>query len=491
MTQRLAAGAWPAAWPVALAGAFASAWPVSLYAGMPWLLPALVVALVGAVLIWRRPAFGVAATLALLPFIQAGGGGLDAGTGKPLKPLIGALIVGTAALAAARGGRPVAPRQLWLALAAAVFAMATLASALVSSDPGAARSAAVYLVLGLLLCFAAARLARERADVNVILLGAVTGLLVASLEGVAQRLTGSGGTYGFYSGTEFVTRAEASFGHPSLFAAYLMLSIPVAAAVVTARAAPRGLRVLAAVAVTVAVPALFFTYTRGAILGLTAGSLLWLGVVRPKLAATGLVVALMAAAAVVPSALGDRFSTYRNTQSDAALLLRSGAWDGALGIFSERPLLGTGLGTFPRAYSGIPFDVLTPARRPLFYRQLRDDAQPWHAHNVYLTVLAEGGVVAFTAFALFALAIVLMLLRGARVADPLGRVLCVGVGCSVLAWAAHGVVDFDSFWVSLPLFAFIGVAAAQADGPLAGRRARPGSAGPARRGAAGSAAQPG
>ena len=484
MTPRVAggpsSGAWAAVWPVAVAGAIAGAWPVTLYLGLPWLLPAAAAAGGVGVLMWARPAYGAAATMFLLPFLQADAGDLGLGVGKPFKPLIGALIVGTAILAAFRGGPAVRTRHPWLPLAALGFAAAMLASAALGTDPRAAAAATVYLVLGLLLMFAAARLTGDPADRDLILVGAMAGVLVAGFHGLVQHFANTGGAYGFYSGSEWVIRAQGEFGHPSLFAAYLMISIPVAAALAVTRETPRGLRALAGGALAVAAPALFFSYTRGAILGLVVGSLVWLMLVRPRVAAGGLVLALVLAAIAIPSALGDRFSTYRNNQSDAALLLRTGAWEGALAIFTSHPVLGTGMSDFPRAYAGIPDDVLPAARTPLFYDQLRTDAQPWHAHNVYLTVLAEGGLIGFMAFALFAAAVVATILRATRVRDPVAATVCVGVGCAVLAWATHGLVDFDTYWVSLPLFAFIGIATAQAARhERQERRASPGLAGQA------------
>lgn len=482
MTPRLAGTSWPrtwaATWPVALAGLFAGAWPITLYLGLPWLLPAAVVAGGVGALVWARPAYGVAVTLFLLPLLQADAGDLGAGTGKPFKPLVAALILATAGLAAVRGGTALRSRQPWLPLAAIGFASAMLASAVLGTNPRAAAAGAVYLVLGLLLLFAAARLAGDPADRDLILAGAMAGLVLAGLHGVIQHFASTGGDYGFYSGGTWVVRAQGAFGHPSLFAAYLMLSIPIAAALAATRDTPRGLRLLGGAALATAAPALFFTYTRGAILGLVLGSLLWLALVRPRLAAGGFAVALVVAAIAAPSALGDRFSTYRNTQSDAALLLRTGAWTGAVEIFSQHPVLGAGMADFPRAYAAIPDDRLPAARTPLFYDQLRTDAQPWHAHNVYLTVLAEGGIIGFMAFALFAAAIVATVLRATRVRDPAAATVSVGVGCAILAWAVHGLVDFDAYWVSLPLFAFIGLATAQVaqDEPPA-RRA---SAAPAR-----------
>ncbi len=455
--------AWPATWPVVLAAAIAGAWPVTAYAGVAWLLPSAVVVAAVAALIWRRPAYGVAVTLALLPLLQVElSRDLLPGLDNPLKPIIGGLIVATVIAATVRGHGPgLAPSVLLLMLAAVAFATTTLASALVSTDPGAAPSGSVYLVVALLLFFATTQVAGTREDLTVILAGAVSGLLLAGAEGLAQHFAATGGKYGFWSGADFVTRVQGSFGHPSLYATYLMLSIPVAAALAMAASAPRRLRTLSAGAVAAALPALYFTYTRGAIVALGIGALLWLAIVRPRLAAGGAVLAVLVGIAVAPSALGDRFSTYRNTSSDAALLLRTGAWNGALAIFSEHPVAGVGVGSFPRAYAAIPDDLTPAAQTPLFYDQLREDAQPWHAHNVYLTVLAEVGILGLLAFSLLVTAIMLTVLRATRVGDPVGRVVCVGIGCSAVAWAVHGLVDYDSYWVSLPMFAFIGIAAAQ------------------------------
>ncbi|MEP6618263.1 MAG: O-antigen ligase family protein [bacterium] len=163
------------------------------------------------------------------------------------------------------------------------------------------------------------------------------------------------------------------------------------------------------------------TASRGALIALVAtGAILGWKYVRRITVTHVLVMAAMVTlvAVVAPQRVWDRFATLKTaTSSDAELfdpdeydqqrradqgssVQRLAIWDVALGIISENPVLGVGLGTYPRAHQVM-------ARRQGYSpiaRGLRD------THSTYLNVMAEVGIPGFCIF----MGMIVVTLKNAR-----------------------------------------------------------------------------
>jgi O-antigen ligase len=110
----------------------------------------------------------------------------------------------------------------------------------------------------------------------------------------------------------------------------------------------------------------------------------------------GLVVVGLGQINVVPDVIAQRFATVgdyfgfedvrgvRANDDNFALVERRAHWQAALSMFEAAPWLGVGFGNYAAAY-------------PQFSLPKWDDALG-HAHNYYLNVLAETGVIGFVAF---------------------------------------------------------------------------------------------
>jgi O-antigen ligase len=150
------------------------------------------------------------------------------------------------------------------------------------------------------------------------------------------------------------------------------------------------LRYLGAGIAVLASAALLLTYVRGAWLGVLAGLILLILFGGRKLAWTGL--ALIVAIWVPSVALTGRGHSQvvaralgiinPEIHQSRIFLLKSAVW-----IFTEHPVLGTGMNTFPLVYPHyrLPGDV-----NPV-------DARP-NAHNIVLNTAAEGGLVGLVVF---------------------------------------------------------------------------------------------
>jgi tetratricopeptide (TPR) repeat protein len=167
------------------------------------------------------------------------------------------------------------------------------------------------------------------------------------------------------------------------------------------------------------------------------------------------VVAALAGAAGVAAAVGNPFAWVASQvrggecENDPGRLTdlcannRLAWWDEALEIAADRPLGGSGAGTYAIAR-----------------RRVRDDAtsgsQP---HSVPLQLLADTGVVGLALGLLVVAAGAVGVRRGIRLADGPERAPAVAVTCLVLAFCVHAVVDYDLDFlaVSGPVLAALGV----------------------------------
>ncbi len=215
-------------------------------------------------------------------------------------------------------------------------------------------------------------------------------------------------------------RAYGHFAQPNPFAGYLGLSLPLAYALalealdvwrlkvwteqtgirrMVAQGAPYA--IFASFAVMSA--AMAMSWSRGGWVGLAA-ALVVVTVLRSRRAwigaiAVGLLVAyllLIGGAQYLPATLGQRvvdFVPYLGgvdvtavevTDANWAVIERMAHWQAALGMFSDHPWLGVGIGNYPVAYSQY---ALGRWRDPL-----------GHAHNYYLNIAAEAGLIGLSAY---------------------------------------------------------------------------------------------
>lgn len=195
--------------------------------------------------------------------------------------------------------------------------------------------------------------------------------------------------------------------------------------------------------------ALVLSFSRGAWLGAAAAAgtmvVFWprrrlLGLTL-GVAALGLVVGLLRAGAL-PASVAARFDAIgevtqvfsardvRGEQIEEAnfsLLERIAHWQAAVAMADANPWLGVGLGNWDAAY---PDFSLINWRAPL-----------GHAHNIYLNVLAETGLVGLLAYAAMWIAIVWVTLRALRDSRGWRRGLAVGLLGVWVHLAVHQLVD--------------------------------------------------
>jgi O-antigen ligase len=430
-------------------------WPLSAYTLNPAVFPVLLggAALVAVAVV--RPDFGLAAALALAPLtnFELHSGGTFAKPFHIVLPMIAFAILGYGAIL----GRGVRIRSVWAAPAAVgVFVVVALVSAMHALQPSHSVTKLFLLISAVTLFFAVLQVATDARRLKVIVGGAILGLLIAAAQGLEQRYAGLPGAIGFVTNGRFVARVQGSFGHPNDYGGYLAFMLPLAAGVAFSRAFSGRLRMLALFATVAALPALAFSYARGAMLALAVASLLWLAFARPRLAIVAAAAAGILLFAFAPSALRDRFDPKAGQQD---VPVRADIWGSAVDIYSAHPVLGVGVGNFPVAYAALPSTLANASQRRLLNQH--GLLIPPHAQNLYLNVLAEGGILGVAALTLLALAIVRTVAAGVRARAPDARLVAGALGASFVTVALHSILDVTLLSeLAFPFFGLLAVCVA-------------------------------
>lgn len=434
--------------PVAAGVAAGVLWPLSAYALSPFVFPFAVVLVLAGLLIMRRPEYGIAATMALSPFTNG-----VVGSSKPFHILLPLLCFGLFGYAMLLSRERPAERVGGVKATLLIFVAVGVASSILALEPSESLTKLFILLSAAALLLATLRICTDRARLLVVAGGALAALIVCGGQGVFEYLAGEHGQFGIVQNGQVIGRIQGSFGHPNQYAGYLAMLLPLAVAVLLTRRAPLLLRWLAATGIALGVPALVWSYSRGALAAVVIGPVIWLIVVRPRIAIlAGLLLALVVFL-LAPGAVRQRFQS----TSGGEVEIRSDIWSAAADIYTEHPILGVGINNFSVAYAKLPVVPANATQRRLL--QGDELLVPPHAQNLYLNVLAEEGLLGLISFLLFAGAAVRRALVGSRSDDPLTRSICLGIGSGMAALAVHSLLDVGFYGeVAFPLFGLIALA---------------------------------
>jgi probable O-glycosylation ligase (exosortase A-associated) len=141
----------------------------------------------------------------------------------------------------------------------------------------------------------------------------------------------------------------------------------------------RRVRKLFAILFVITIPVIFFTYSRGALVGLiTVGTLMFLRLRQRALLVPVIAVAVMIAVIAAPPAWKDRMDPTRDDAVDLSAKGRLNAWQYARNLAADYPITGGGFATF------------TPE---LYSRYAPPGSAIIGPHSVYFGLLAEHGYV--------------------------------------------------------------------------------------------------
>ena len=300
-----------------------------------------------------------------------------------------------------------------------------ITSQLWATSVAAARSHSFRLLQGVLLVFVVYSVVRERRHITWVVWAFMVGAFVTALFGI----TGGSSAESFDEDTG-TARIVGTIGDPNQLAATLIPALWLALFGLTSIAKPVVRWLLAIFSLTFVVT-LILTESRGGIVGLGAtfvAAVVFAGRMRARMIAVIFGVIAVAAVYLTLVAPPQAFSRLTSFTAEGGGG-RTDLWQIAIDMFHDRPLLGIGSGNFTAveplyATKGIPIaQVRHVVDRPLV------------AHNMYLQMLAELGLVGFGAFLAVLTAAAWLLFRAAQIyerlrdvrTEMLSRGLLVGI----------------------------------------------------------------
>lgn len=273
--------------------------------------------------------------------------------------------------------------QPFVAYAAVALATWALISAVWAEASGEAISTSIRLVQGGVLLFIATSALRSVRDLRILLGAYIAGAAATAVAGLA------GGTSAETAETlDDVSRLSGSIGDPNELAALLVPAIVFAGFMLAVTRGALGRTLLVGAFLLCAV-ALFLTQSRGGIIALGVAFLatgLLAGPVRAKALTMLLAVAGFGVVWFTFVAPPEALSRITNFSAGGGTG-RTDLWSIALAIFGDHKLLGVGTGNFKLVEPRYALGDVDLARVDLILDT------PKVAHNTYLHVLAELGLV--------------------------------------------------------------------------------------------------
>lgn len=316
-------------------------------------------------------------------------------------------------------------------LAITVFGAITILGGIVSPDPsGSIKPALIYTVF-ILAYFLVANLIRTRQWLNRCLWGMTLSLFAVSAYGIMQYVFGFGAVT--WQDTSMFSdisgRVFSTFENPNVLAEYLIMLIPLAIALVfdSSKHSAKG---VALVTLAASVLCLVFTWSRGAWLGFIFGVLVFLLIYSKKILA-----ALFALTAlipflpfVLPDSVINRFSSIGNI-ADSSTSYRVNIWTGVMRMLKDHWFtgIGTGLPAFSKVYPGYSLSGIESAP---------------HAHNLFLQIITEHGVVALIIFILIIFLFVQSVFSFGKYESGKSKLTASALMCGILAVLLQGLTDY-------------------------------------------------
>jgi O-antigen/teichoic acid export membrane protein/O-antigen ligase len=285
-----------------------------------------------------------------------------------------------------------------------------------------------------------------RGDLRFLRLWALTAAVVGALGTVGALLFAAGTE----TGLTMDFRATGTFEDPNAFATYLIVSVPL-----TLLGRVLSGRSLLSWHLVPILAGVIASFSRGALVGLAAVLLLLCAAAfrLPALRVlryVSLAAVAVAGVLVAQGTVDSLFESNRGVGFGEDVRFR--LWAAAVELWLHSPVCGVGMGQFVVSSE----DLLGAAGGVL-------------AHNTFLSVLAEGGVVGAGLFAAVPAAVLLALLRRGGAASVLLLIACAGAAVMALSL---NLQNFRPLWMLLALSLAHVLAPAARSAPEAGGRER-------------------
>ncbi len=308
------------------------------------------------------------------------------------------------------------------------------------------------------LFFLCVNFLRDRKDVERIMWGVVVSGAIVSVYGIVQ-YSGHGFLFpmeGESFRLNYEPRSFSTLGHPNLFGGFTVIAIFMCLGLFLGCERGQNVwrRLFLGGAMGIMVIALLMSKSRGAWIGFACGlgsvMLMNVGWIIRRiwaLAAGGVVLAALLYFAL-PDWVGERLI------SGAAVRSRLVMWDGALEMVGDSPLFGKGIGLFR---------VYFPEYRGNDYWLKGVDQNVGHAHNEFLEVMSEMGILGLGAFlGILALFFVQVKRFMETSQDRKATLLVVSLSAGMIGTLTHSLVSVGMRFTSTGTFFYLSMGLAMA-----------------------------
>jgi len=314
------------------------------------------------------------------------------------------------------------------------YGFISVLSALLFNERSAVGMAApVWLLSYLCLYFTVIGWVRSQQQMRTVIAVLLLSTVIVALFGIYQALIGGYSDLYFWlhaSQKEYLLfwtgRITSFLDHFNTLAGYLHLVLPFALAS-TLICVTRGLRFLAISCLATATIALILTQSRGGAFAFGGTILLALFLLARNTKNIRALAPTVFLTLIIALPFVAAFSTRFATLEDESGLMRFGFWGAAWGMFQSSPFVGVGYGNFVKLYG----DSLQSL-----------EAGHYDAHNLYLQLLAETGVLGFMVFmALVALALLAAWRQFHCFQSPTDRIVGFAALAAISSVLVHGFTD--------------------------------------------------
>ncbi len=272
------------------------------------------------------------------------------------------------------------------------------------------------------------------------LIGILNFLVIVSagvaLYGLYQKFSGQAATT--WQDTEmFETisgRIYSTFGNPNVFGEYLLLMMPVTFGLML-KSDSYNTKTSYLVIFALQAACMILTYSRGCWIGIAVSMALLIMFTSKKLTSL-LVFAVLLAPLFIPQTIMDRLLSIGNT-ADTSTSYRVYIWQGTLRMLKD--FWYCGVGTGPEAFGNVyPAYSLNAIAAP-------------HAHNLYLHILSETGIVGLLTVLGLLVVFYRSLTFAAKTSQRL-RPVAFALGTAMIGYLVQGM--FDNVWYNYRIYFF-------------------------------------
>ncbi|WP_295148608.1 O-antigen ligase [uncultured Peptoniphilus sp.] len=325
----------------------------------------------------------------------------------------------------------------------AIFVFIIVFSTITSIDPsGSVRDLALNAA-GISFLFAMTNSIKTRGQLNAFISTLLLSALVVALFGVLQYFTGVEMRPEWLdteNNTDIAVRVYSVFFNPNILAEYLVLITPIAVGMTWYTKRMRK-KILFAGSTGILLICIVMTLSRGGWVGLALAALAFVLLVDKRLLLLGVPMGL-GGLAFLPQKVVDRITSIGSTV-DSSNMYRIKIWQITRDVIRDNMVGGVGFGY-------VPF-------KETFERYIR--TMPiYHAHNTYLEVAAEIGLIGFIFFMLLLFSsLKYTYVNLVKSQDKYYKYLGAGLFASIIGIMGHGLVEhflyipriIFTFWIVL------------------------------------------